>query len=182
MRSVVSVNVSPNYILVVSLAILIACKCRLFSSFMNIACRSTQKCRAYQTLYKISHRYNRNHWITKNNNNKFAIILKRNYTKVHSNTRSHHQLALEMRTGWPHGWFWKYLNGFARSPRFGSSWKLTKCNLSWKIVKYRILSEVCMINSTVSPQICCIKSIKCWFTHHQICGILYSVDWTGLDL
>ena len=61
MKSVVSVNVSPNYILVVSLAILIAYKCRLFSSFMNIACRSTQKCRAYQTLYKISHRYNRNH-------------------------------------------------------------------------------------------------------------------------
>ena len=31
---------------------------RLFSSSMNIACRSTQKCRAYQTLYKITHRYN----------------------------------------------------------------------------------------------------------------------------
>ena len=45
-------------LLVVSLAILIACLCRLFSSFMNIACRSTQKCRAYQTLYKITHRYN----------------------------------------------------------------------------------------------------------------------------
>ena len=37
-----------------------------------------------------------------------------------------------------------------------------------------------MINSTVSPQICCIKSIKAWFTHPQICGILYFVDWTGL--
>ena len=24
-------------------------------------CRSTQKCRAYQTLYKITHRYNRRH-------------------------------------------------------------------------------------------------------------------------
>ena len=50
-----------------------------------------------------------------------------------------------------------------------SSWILTKCNLSWKIVKCRILSEVCMINSTVSPQMCCIKSIKGWFTHPQIC-------------
>ena len=49
------------WLLVVSLAILIACTCRLFSSFMNIACRSTQKCRAYQTLYKITHRYNWNH-------------------------------------------------------------------------------------------------------------------------
>ena len=36
-----------------------------------------------------------------------------------------------------------------------------------------------MINSNVSPQICCIKSIKGWFTHHQICGVLYSVDWTS---
>ena len=39
-----------------------------------------------------------------------------------------------------------------------SSWILTECNLSWKIVKYRILSEVCMI-----------KNIKRWFTHPQIC-------------
>ena len=50
-----------------------------------------------------------------------------------------------------------------------SSWILTKCNVSWKIVKYCILSEVCMINSTVSPQMWCIKSIKSWFTHSQIC-------------
>ena len=49
-----------------------------------------------------------------------------------------------------------------------SSWILTKCNLSWKIVKCRILSEVCMINSIVSPQMWCIKSIKGWFTHPQI--------------
>ena len=50
-----------------------------------------------------------------------------------------------------------------------SSWILTECNLSWKIVKYRILSEVCMINSTVSPQMWCIKSIKGWFTRPQTC-------------
>ena len=31
------------------------------------------------------------------------------------------------------------------------------------------LSEVCMINSTVSPQMWCIKSIKGWFTHPQVC-------------
>ena len=52
---------------------------------------------------------------------------------------------------------------------FWSSWTLTKCSLSWKTVKYRILSEVCMINSNVSPQMWCIKSIKGWFTHSQIC-------------
>ena len=39
-----------------------------------------------------------------------------------------------------------------------SSWILTECNLSWKIVKYFILSGVCMINSTVAPQTWCIKS------------------------
>ena len=51
-----------------------------------------------------------------------------------------------------------------------SSWILTECNLSWKIVKYRILSEVCMIrDSAVSPQMWCIKIIKGWFTHPQIC-------------
>ena len=49
------------WLLVVSLSILIAFPCRLFSSFVNIACRSTQNCRAYQTLYKITHRYNWNH-------------------------------------------------------------------------------------------------------------------------
>ena len=52
---------------------------------------------------------------------------------------------------------------------FWSSWTLTKCSLSWKTVKYHILSEVCMINSNVSPQMWCIKSIKGWFTHSQIC-------------
>ena len=54
-----------------------------------------------------------------------------------------------------------------------SSWILTECNLSWKIVKYCILSEVCMINtaphSTVSLHVMYIKSIKGWFTHPQIC-------------
>ena len=37
---------------------LIVCLWRLFSSFMNIACWSTKKCHAYQTLYKNTHRYN----------------------------------------------------------------------------------------------------------------------------
>ena len=49
-----------------------------------------------------------------------------------------------------------------------SSWILTECTLSYKIVKYCILSEVCMLISTVSPQMGCIKSIRGWFTHPQI--------------
>ena len=52
-------------------------------------------------------------------------------------------------------------------------WILNECNLSWKIVKYCILSEVCMIKTaphiTVSPQMWCIKSMKCWFTRSQSC-------------
>ena len=48
-----------------------------------------------------------------------------------------------------------------------------------KIVKYCNLSEVCMIKtapeSTVSPQMWCIKSIKGWFTRPRLIGkILYS--------
>ena len=45
-----------------------------------------------------------------------------------------------------------------------SFWILNECSLSWIIVRFCIISEVCMINtaphSTVSPQMWCIKSIK----------------------
>ena len=79
-----------------------------------------------------------------------------------------------MRAGWPYRWFWKFFNDFAKSPRvLPSSWILNEWNLYCKILKYCILSEVCMIKtapqSTVSPQMWCIKSIKGWFTHPQIC-------------
>ena len=44
------------------------------------------------------------------------------------------------------------------------SWVLNECNLSWKIVKYCILYEVCMIktapHSTLSPQMWCLKKNK----------------------
>ena len=67
-----------------------------------------------------------------------------------------------------------FFNGFAKSPRvLRSSWILIEYNLYFKIMKYCILSEVCMIktapHSTVSPQMWCIKSIKGWFTRPQIC-------------
>ena len=71
-------------------------------------------------------------------------MLKRNSIKVHSNTGPHWQIALEMRTGWAYGWFWTV----SLKAHDWSSWTLTECNLSWKIVKYRILSEVCMIYCT----------------------------------
>ena len=54
-----------------------------------------------------------------------------------------------------------------------SSWIFIECSLSWKTVKYCILSEVCMINtgsySAFWPLMWCIKSIKGWLTHPQIC-------------
>ena len=53
------------------------------------------------------------------------------------------------------------------------SWILNEFNLSWKIMKYCILYEVCMIktapHSTLSPQMWCIKkNIKDWFARTQI--------------
>ena len=58
--------------------------------------------------------------------------------------------------------FGNFLNGFAKSPRvLRWFWILNECNFSWKIVKYCILSEICMIKTaphiTVSPQLWCIK-------------------------
>ena len=63
------------------------------------------------------------------------------------------------------GDFGNVLNGFAKSPCV-LRWSriLNKCNLSWKIVKYYILYEVCMIktapHSTLSRQTWCIKKYK----------------------
>ena len=71
------------------------------------------------------------------------------------------------------GDFGYFLNGFAKSPCV-LRWSriLNECNLSWKIVKYYILYEVCMIktapHSTLSPQMWCIKKIKDWFARTQI--------------
>ena len=72
------------------------------------------------------------------------------------------------------GDFGNFFSGFAKSPRvLRSSWILNECNLYFKIVKYCILSEVCMIktgpHSNVLPQMWCIKSIKGWLTRPQIC-------------
>ena len=75
-------------------------------------------------------------------------MLKRNSFKVHSNTRLHWQLALETRTGRPNEWFWKFFWTVSLKAHDWSSWTLTECNLCWKIVKYHILSEVCVINCT----------------------------------
>ena len=168
MKIVVSVNVSPNCIFYLLIVSSLSCNFNRFVvcfwSFMNIACRSTQnvaRIKCFLRLYIVIKPLNKK-------NNKFFIMLKCNSINIHSNT-------LQLATGWPLcRWFWKFFSGFAKSPRvLRSSWILNECNLYCKIVKYCILSEVCMIKtapqSTVSPQMWCIKSIKGWFTHPQIC-------------
>ena len=97
-------------------------------------------------------------------------MLQRNSIKVHSNTRPHTDSSHYRNENRLAVWvileiFWTV----SLKAHDSSSWILTERNLSWKIVKYRTLSEVCMINSTVSPKMWCIKSIKGWFTHLQIC-------------
>ena len=73
------------------------------------------------------------------------------------------------------GDFGNYFNGLAKSPGvLRSSWILNECNLYCKIVKYCILSEVCMIktvpHSTVSPQMWCTNGKKVGFHSPRFVG------------
>ena len=112
--------------------------CRLFSVVHEHRLQEYSKCRPYQTLLKITHR-------------------------LFIQTLNSSQLAGRI------GDFGFFFYGFDKSPRlFRSSWLLNECNFYFKIDKYYILSEVCMMKTaphgTVSPQMWCIKSIKGWFT------------------
>ena len=145
-----------------------------FQSFMNIACRSTQNAAHIKRFLRL-------HIVIKSLNKKINII---NSLFCWSVT-----LLMLIQTLY-HSWHWKFgscqkwepagrvgnfgnvLNGFAKSPR------LVVLNIDWvqlvlKNCKVLHLSEVWMINtaphSTVSPQMWCIKGIKGWFTHPQIC-------------
>ena len=134
-----------------------------FQSFMNIACRSTQnaaRIKRFLRLHIVIKPFNK-----KNKHNKFFIMLKRNSFNVHWKFGACQKWEPAGRIGD----FGNFLNGFAKSPQLivlNIDWVQY---LSWKIVKYCILCEICMINSTVSPQMWCIKSIKDWLTHRQIC-------------
>ena len=98
-------------------------------------------------------------------------MLKRDSINVHSHTWP--LVKSREPTGRIGFFFWNFLNGFAKRQRL-IVLNIDGVQLFWKTVKYCILSEVCMINtaphSTVSPQMWCIKSIKGWFTHLQICS------------
>ena len=129
-----------------------------FQSFMNIACRSTQNAARIKRFLRL-------HIVIKPLNKKIntinsllcwtvtLLMFTENLALVKSENRLAVWVILEI--------FWTV----SLKAHDWSSWILTECNLSWKIVKYCILSEVCMINSTVSPQMWCIKSIKGWFIH-----------------
>ena len=132
-----------------------------FQSFMNIACRSTQNAARIKRFLRL-------HIVIKPLNtkkhSKFLLcwsvtlsMFSANLALVESENRLAVQVILEI--------FWTV----SLKAHDWSCWILTECNLSWKNMKYCILSEVCMINSTASPQMWCIKSIKGWFTHSQIC-------------
>ena len=83
-------------------------------------------------------------------------MLERNSVDVHSNTRPH--LALQkLEPSGCIGDFGNFFNGLANSQRtLRSSGILNECNLYCAILKYSILSKVCLIktvpHSTVSPQ------------------------------
>ena len=137
-----------------------------FQSFMNIACRNTQNAARIKRFLRL-------HIVIKPLNKKINTI---NSLLCWSVTllmfiQTLHSLQL---AGRYIGDFGNFFSGFAKSPRvLRSSWILNECNLYCKIVKYCILSEVCMIktvpHSTVSPQMWCIKSMIGWFTRPQIC-------------
>ena len=82
-------------------------------------------------------------------------MLKRNSVNVHSNTTT--ARSAKVRTVWPYilGDFANFFNCLAKSLRVLLNIS-NECTLYCKIVKYCILSEVCMIktvpHSTVSPQ------------------------------
>ena len=83
-----------------------------WSSWILTECNLSWKIVKYPILSETE--TNWNYKITKNNYNKFVIMLKHNSIKVHSNTRPKWQLALEMR--WPCGWFWKFFERFRQKP------------------------------------------------------------------
>ena len=139
-----------------------------FQSFINIAWRSTQNAARIKRFLRL-------HIVIKpldkkNKHNKFFIMLKRNSFNVHWKFGAYQKWEPAGRIGD----FGTFLNRFAKSPRvLRTLLNIDWVHLSWKIVKYWILSEVCMIQTaphiTVSPQMWCIKSMKCWFTRNQSC-------------
>ena len=148
MKIVVSVYVSPNYVfcwlLVVSLEIFIAVPF-VFSRSLNIACRSTQN------AARVSNDFEDYTKIKPLNKKKYTInsLLCSSATLLMFLQTFDHILRCKSENRWPYKWFWNFFfNGLAKSPRMlRSSRILNEFNMYYKIVKYCILSEVCMIKT-----------------------------------
>ena len=101
-----------------------------FQLFMNITCRRTQN------GVHIRH-FLRLHIVL---TSEFFIVLKCNSFNVHGKFSACQKWEAAGRMG-DYG---NFLTSFAKSPRvLRWSWTLNECSLSWEIVKYCILSEVC---------------------------------------
>ena len=95
--------------------------------------------------------------------NIYLVLLKRNSINVHCKFGARQKWEPAGRMG-----DFGHFSTVSLKAHDWSSWILTEGNLSRKFVKYCILSDVCMIHGTVSPQMWCIKGIKGWFTDTQI--------------
>ena len=118
-----------------------------FQSFINIACRSTQNDVRIKRFWRF-------HIVIKPLHNKINMIKSLLCWSVTllMFTQTLHSLQPAARIGD----FEFFFSGFPKSALvLRSSWILNECNLYFKIVKYCILSEVCMIKTaphgTVSP-------------------------------
>ena len=124
-----------------------------FQSFsVNIAFTSTQTATRIKRFWRLHIDK-----INKKINHEFFIVLERNSINGRISD------------------FGNYFNGLAKSPGvLRSSWILNECNLYCKIVKYCILSQVCMIktvpHSTVSPQMWCTNGKKVGFHPPRFVG------------
>ena len=123
----------------------------------------------YQTLFQ-AHRYETIK--QKQNKHNKLFMLKRN---VHSNTPP--QFALKICLKREPLAVYVILEIFCTvslKAHDWSSWILTECNLSWKIIKYSILSEVCMINSTEVCEVVIIWKSYMWELYEGRSSQLYA--------
>ena len=101
-----------------------------FQSFTNITCRRTQNASHIRCFWRL-------HIVL---TSEFFILLKCNSFDVHCKFGACQKWEQAGRIGD----FGNFLTGFAKSPRvLRWSWTLNERSLSWEIVKYCILSEVC---------------------------------------
>ena len=137
MEIVVSVNVLPNYIfhwLLVVSKVQFSSLFRLFSAVNKHPLQEYSKCRAYQTVFKITHRYKtiNKKWNSINSLSRWSVTLLKCFRKFGACQKLEPAGRIDD--------FGNFLNCVTKSPRvLRWSWILNECNLSWKTVNYCIL-------------------------------------------